>query len=160
MIYPHDPYKYHTDHTDIIFQFVTYIKILFKAVLGFYGMSEIGTISTSTTPDKLGDLAPGVKVKILSPETGNLLGPNEPGEILAKTPTMGHYINPKENEAFFDDIEGFVHTGDLGYYDENGILYCHGRLKELIKVRKISLLCQQVNLSLTHSLSELGFGVG
>jgi hypothetical protein len=40
----------------------------------------------------------------------------------------------EETEAFFD-ADGYVHTGDMGRYDENGILFFEGRLKELIKYK-------------------------
>ena len=48
--------------------------------------------------------------------TGELQGPNQVGEILAKTPTMmqGYLNKPDENKKFFCD-DGFVRTGDLGY---------------------------------------------
>lgn len=39
---------------------------------------------------------------------------------------------PKETAEYFDQ-EGFGHTGDLGYYDENGKLYFVDRMKDLIK---------------------------
>ena len=44
------------------------------------------------------------------------------------------FLFKAETAAFFD-AEGYVHTGDLARYDENGILYFEGRLKELIKIK-------------------------
>ena len=53
-------------------------------------------------------------------ENGSKLGPNLPGEIMAKTSTMMlEYLNKKaETQDLYDD-EGYVHTGDIGYYDKN-----------------------------------------
>lgn len=107
---------------------------MLPAILGFYGMTEVGTICKSMVPTQLGELAAGCQVKIVDPLTGELLGPNCVGEILVKTPTvMKEYLNnPEENEHFFAE-DGFVRTGDLGYYDEHGVLYYKDRLKHLIK---------------------------
>ena len=44
---------------------------------------------------------------------------------------MGYYKNPEETSKVLDS-EGFLRSGDLGYFDENGVLFVSGRLKELI----------------------------
>jgi long-subunit acyl-CoA synthetase (AMP-forming) len=57
------------------------------------------------------------------------------GEIMAKSEiVMKGYLNlPEETSAIFSK-DGFVHTGDLARYDENGVLYYEGRLKELVSI--------------------------
>ena len=56
-------------------------------------MSEVGTISNSTSPKELGALAPGCEAKIMS-NSGKFLGSGEVGEMLVKTPTI---MKGKEN---------------------------------------------------------------
>ena len=86
----------------------------------------------------MGSVAPGMAIKIVNLETNESCGPNQVGEIKVKSPiTMKSYLNrPKENIKFFDQ-DGFVHTGDLGSYNETGKLTFEGRLKELIKYKNI-----------------------
>ena len=48
---------------------------------------------------------------------------------------MQGYLNRPTETAEIIDNEGWLHTGDLGYYDEDGHFYVEDRLKELIKVK-------------------------
>ncbi len=59
---------------------------------------------------------------------------NETGEICCKNPfLMLKYLKrPKETDEYFD-FEGFGHTGDMGYYNEDNDIIYVDRLKELIK---------------------------
>lgn len=54
------------------------------------------------------------------------------GELLLKGPTLmkGYYKDPEETEKVIGD--GWIHTGDMGYCDEDGILYLTGRKKNVI----------------------------
>jgi 4-coumarate--CoA ligase len=64
---------------------------------------------------------------------------------------MKGYLNrPEENTKFFAE-DGFFHTGDLAHYDENGVLYFEGRLKELIKYKNCHLYPLEIeNVITTH----------
>jgi fatty-acyl-CoA synthase len=106
-----------------------------------YGMSETSSFLTGlpfTTPRDVlrnrsyGRLLPGNELRVLDPETGRMLGPNEEGELIVRGPTlMEHYVKRTRAECF--DPDGFYHTGDLGSYDENGYVYFGGRRTEMIK---------------------------
>jgi len=63
------------------------------------------------------------------------LGANEVGELCAKGPqiAMGYLDNEKSTAETFKN--GFFHTGDVGYVDEDGLLHIEDRIKEMIKVK-------------------------
>ena len=110
-----------------------------ECVINLYGQTEGGVISLGMDQKCLGGIhCPAVR--IVDPDTHEVLGPGEVGEITYKTdiPMLGYLNLPEENEMFFGS-EGFVHSGDLGHYDENGTLYYDGRLKELIKYKNFHL---------------------
>lgn len=69
-------------------------------------------------------------------ETGRNLGPNKKGELCFKGPQImkGYCGNAQETSAIFD-ADGFLHTGDVGYYDDDGFFYIVDRVKELIKYK-------------------------
>lgn len=75
-------------------------------------------------------------VKIVSLDSGQSLGAHEKGELYIKGPQlMKGYLNDEKStrETMHDD--GWMRTGDVGYYDNDGHFYIVDRVKELIKVK-------------------------
>jgi acyl-CoA synthetase (AMP-forming)/AMP-acid ligase II len=103
-----------------------------------YGLTEaMVSFMQSGNPDKpasVGVAAPGVDVKIVDVSTGAELEPNQNGEILLRGPqVMKGYLNAEEATRDVLEPDGFLHTGDLGYVDDEGELFIVDRIKELIK---------------------------
>ncbi|XP_077560700.1 uncharacterized protein LOC144175493 [Haemaphysalis longicornis] len=75
-----------------------------------------------------------VKVKVVNTKTHEKLGPNQIGEICFQSAAMvkGYHNRPKETADLFDK-EGWMKSGDAGYYDEDGRLHFAERLKQMIK---------------------------
>jgi 4-coumarate--CoA ligase len=90
-------------------------------------------------PGSCGKLTPGHEAKIVNPETGQVLGANQPGEICLKGGAMKGYINDPVKTRETIDSDGFVHTGDLGYYDEDFDFFVIDRLKDLIKYKSFQV---------------------
>jgi acyl-CoA synthetase (AMP-forming)/AMP-acid ligase II len=109
-------------------------------VAGSYSLTEdiLSVLGpTDKTKRKLGSCglpaAPEVhKLKILD-ESGAELPPGELGEIVKQSPAAmrGYYKNPAATAEALKD--GWLHTGDLGYLDEDGFLYFIDRKKDMIK---------------------------
>jgi len=105
-----------------------------------YGSTETFTLSTAFAGDAQiglaagnhGEALPGNVIKIVAPATGAVVPRGHPGEIAVKGPTlMLGYIGIPLSETL--DDEGFFHTGDAGYLDEQGRLHFEGRLSDIIK---------------------------
>lgn len=79
---------------------------------------------------------PSTMVKIVDVDTGNSQPAGKIGELRIKGPQVmkGYFKQPEANKDIFDQ-HGWLRTGDLGYYDEDGDFYVVDRLKELIKVK-------------------------
>ena len=106
-----------------------------------YGMTEL-TIVTHLTPKgcnkfgTIGQVLPGLSTKVIDPENLELLEPYKVGELCVKgAQVMLGYRNDHQATQDTIDREGWLHTGDLGYYDEDGHMYIVDRLKELIKYK-------------------------
>ncbi len=112
------------------------LKIKILEAWGLTECSASATIQRMTMPYREGSVGlahPGVKVGVMD-ENGKLLGANEVGELVVQGPLVmkGYYKKPKDtNEAICD---GWLHTGDMGRYDEEGYFFMVDRKKEMINV--------------------------
>ncbi len=97
-----------------------------------YGLTETAPIS-AVTPDY--NTKVGSAGKPIVQATFKVLDPNEngEGEILIKTPTLmlGYYEMEEETKKVIDE-DGYFHSGDIGYLDEEGFVYLTGRSKNVI----------------------------
>jgi len=125
-----------------------------------YGLTETGPVTNLDPPSEeptygsVGPLIPNTEAKIVSVETGEELGPNENGEVWLRGPQiMKGYLNNPEATAHTIDADGFLHTGDIGYADDDGYFYIVDRLKELIKYKGFQVPPAELEaLLLTHPL--------
>ncbi|KAH8928453.1 acetyl-CoA synthetase-like protein [Atractiella rhizophila] len=87
--------------------------------------------------NSVGHIVPSMKIKIVDPETKRLCPPGERGEICILSPSnaLGYLGNDEATKSTFD-ADGYVHTGDEGYFGKrDGELYITDRIKELIKTK-------------------------
>ncbi|MEP3054502.1 class I adenylate-forming enzyme family protein [Ascidiaceihabitans sp.] len=106
------------------------------AIQNGYGMTETtaGTSATSNpigNPDtSVGPALPGIEIGIDEDVPGGGAGV---GEVITRGPHImkGYYKNPEETAKVLD-ANGWMHTGDLGRIDDQGLLHIVGRSKELI----------------------------
>ncbi|TDG51514.1 hypothetical protein AWZ03_001974 [Drosophila navojoa] len=101
-----------------------------------YGMTEVGAITVNigiSNTASAGRLLPGIRIRIVD-EDGKSLSYNQVGEIYVHTGQAwnGYYGNPVETRRM-QDFEGWFHTGDLGYFDEQNFLFIVDRKKEILK---------------------------
>lgn len=75
---------------------------------------------------------PGVELKIVD-SAGNALAPNTIGEIVTRSvANMVGYWRMEDATRATIDAQGWLRTGDAGYLDEDGYLYIHDRVKDMI----------------------------
>ena len=107
-----------------------------------YGMSEVSAAATFCVNDRYRKGSVGIPciattIGIFDPDTGEELGYNTPGEvcITGKTMMKGYYNNQVETDHVMRkhaDGQIWIHSGDIGYIDEDGFVYIQGRVKRMI----------------------------
>jgi long-chain acyl-CoA synthetase len=108
-------------------------------MLEVYGLTETAPIATATPwggkikPGTVGVPVPNTDVKVVDVETGKEeMKQGVPGEVIIKGPQVmkGYYKKPEETAAVLK--EGWLYTGDIGFFDEDGYLSIADRKKDMI----------------------------
>ena len=112
-----------------------------------YGLSETFFIAANSPTGErnkgVGMLIPGVEISIVD-DQGMQLSVEEQGEIVVKTDhfKQGYY---KDEEATLSMLKnGMFHTGDIGYFDQDGYLFITDRKKDMIKKAGMSISPKEI----------------
>lgn len=106
-----------------------------------YGQTEASPAITLMRPDDtpedksgtLGPVLPQTEIKVVDPETGDIVPTGMPGELCARGYlVMLEYFEMPDKTAETIDADGWLHTGDLVTMDERGYTTITGRLKDMI----------------------------
>lgn len=107
-----------------------------------YGMSEVSAAATFCVNDRYKKGSVGIPciattIGIFDPETGEELGYGESGEVCITGSTMmkGYFNNKAETDHVMRkhaDGQIWIHSGDIGYIDEDGFVFIQGRVKRMI----------------------------
>lgn len=111
----------------------------FAGVVNGYGLTECGGYGTMCSAEDsdeqiantAGKPFPGTEVRIMD-ENGRLLPDGERGEVVLRGYfVMQGYFNDPEATVRTIDRDGWLHSGDIGYFDDNGDLRIEDRLKDM-----------------------------
>ncbi|MGE4239119.1 long-chain-fatty-acid--CoA ligase [Ramlibacter sp.] len=119
-----------------------------------YGMTETcGAVTHLGPEDHVGPLAAqrmkscgradGAEVRVVD-EAGRDVPPGTAGEIVCRAPQVmrGYFMQPAETAETVRD--GWLHTGDAGWFDDDGYLYIHDRIKDMVKSGGINIYPREI----------------
>jgi fatty-acyl-CoA synthase len=136
---------------------------------GAYGLTEAGGVIAFNHPDEslekrlhtCGTPMPGLRAKIVDPDTLEEKATGEQGEILLKGYSVfdGYYKAAEKNEEAFAD--GWFRTGDLCAIDADGGIEFHGRIKDMLKVGGENVAALEIeSFLLTHPAVNMAQVIG
>jgi long-chain acyl-CoA synthetase len=151
---------------------LTEVKNRFETLTGGrvvegYGLTEsmmAAVVNPLHGPYKAGSIGvplPDVEIRIADADTGQgSLPPGEVGEMLMRAPQLmqGYWQRPEETEKTIR--EGWLHTGDLGYLDEDGYVFVVDRKKDVIKPSGFQVWPREVEevIASHPAVNEVGVG--
>ncbi|MBI1884876.1 MAG: AMP-binding protein [Chloroflexi bacterium] len=110
-------------------------------ILQGYGLTETSAVANANPYNrvKITSVGPPIsdtREKVVDVTDGRELGPGEPGELLISGPQImqGYWQNPQETADTITP-DGWLRTGDIAQFDEDGYVYVIDRKKELIKYK-------------------------
>ncbi|HVY16623.1 MAG TPA: fatty acyl-CoA synthetase [Rhodopila sp.] len=123
-----------------------------------YGQTEIAPCATVLAPEdhdarpaSCGRPVLNVETRVVDPDM-NDVPPGTHGEIVHRSPQLltGYWNKPKETEEAF--AGGWFHSGDVGYFDEDGYLYIVDRIRDVINTGGVLVASREVEEVLfTHA---------
>ncbi|XP_027342389.1 4-coumarate--CoA ligase-like 1 [Abrus precatorius] len=129
-----------------------------------YGLTEHSCITLThaqkglVDPRKnsVGFILPNLEVKFVDPDTGRSLPRNTPGELCVRSQcVMQGYYKQVDETAQTIDKNGWLHTGDIGFIDDEENVFIVDRIKELIKYKGFQVAPAELEaILLTHSSVE------
>ena len=128
-----------------------------------YGQTEIAPVATILRPEEhdarpasCGRPVLNVETRVVDPDM-NDVPPGTHGEVVHRSPQLltGYWDKPEETAAAF--AGGWFHSGDVGYFDEQGYLYIVDRIKDVINTGGVLVASREVEEVLfTHpAVSEV-----
>lgn len=105
-----------------------------------YGITECSPVVTIQRPGTgakgVGQPLPGITLRVINPETEQLIDESKSGEICIRGPSVfSGYIGPGKDKTFIElEGERYYRSSDIGYIDEMGCLILSGRLKRFVKI--------------------------
>jgi long-chain acyl-CoA synthetase len=117
-----------------------------------FGMTETSPVHTSLPrygkkkPGSVGIPYPDTIVKLVDPDTGQVVPVGEPGEVVVKGPevfTLGYFKKPEETANTLRD--GWIYTGDVCRMDEDGYFYVVDRLKDMVNISGYKVFTRTVD---------------
>ena len=106
-------------------------------------------IEYATRPESVGRPNLTAQVRVVAPD-GTPVGIGEVGELSFRSPQVvkGYWNNPTATKESF--VDGWFHTGDLGYLDADGYLYVVDRLKDVVIRGGENVYCAEVEAVLAE----------
>lgn len=128
-----------------------------------YGQTEIAPLATTLRPEEhdarpasCGRPVLNVETRVVDPQM-NDVPPGTHGEIVHRSPHLltGYWNKPRETEDAFTG--GWFHSGDVGYFDDEGYLYIVDRIRDVINTGGVLVASREVEEALfTHpAVSEV-----
>jgi acyl-CoA synthetase (AMP-forming)/AMP-acid ligase II len=124
-----------------------------------YGMTEMSPVTNLDDDDtdkiksgSIGPIIPNTEAMIVDIKTGELLGPNQQGEYWIRGPQrMPGYLNNTKATEESVDADGWYHSGDIGYIDDDDHVFIVDRVKELIKYKGMQVAPAELEAVLLSS---------
>ena len=127
-----------------------------------YGQTEIAPLATVLRPEEhdarpasCGRPCLNVQTRVVDPDM-NDVPPGTHGEIVHRSPHLmvGYWDKPAETAEAF--AGGWFHSGDVGYFDDEGYLYIVDRIRDVINTGGVLVASREVEESSVHPPRRLG----